>query len=174
MPIVIALPLQSVLIIALTPLLVITLMIWLLNRQLPVQICPVCVSVSGTWLLLNAGILFGYIQSTDFLPIILLLMGGTIVGIAYQGEKSLAWAAQNTFRWKLLIIIIGMPLALWATKNLSFKVLIFEAMILFVLAYLFFFRSPSKKQTFGNANFPPAKENYEKIKTIENKLKDCC
>ena len=148
--------------------------VWLLNKLARVQICPVCAAVSGTWLLLSAGILFGYISKTDFLPIILLLMGGTIVGIAYQGEKSIIWAARNPFWWKLLIITTGMPLAFWAVKNLDVKILILEAAALTALNYLLFFHRAGKKITLESAGKSLVEKKSGRIKTIEDKLKNCC
>ena len=163
-----------VIIITILVLFAIALAVWLLNKLARVQICPVCAAVSGTWLLLSAGILFGYISKTDFLPIILLLMGGTIVGIAYQGEKSVAWATRNPLWWKLIVITTGVAISFWATKNLDSRVLLLETAALVVLVYLFFFSGIGKKPSLENAGRPLVEKNSGKIKAIEEKLKNCC
>ncbi len=116
-----------------------------------IKICPICSAVAGTWLLLTALTLSGYLNSEIFLPLISLLMGGSVVGIAYQIGKR-----------KPLIIGAGMLLAFWAARNLSFKVLILEILVLGVIGYFLFLK--------------PAVENPGKTlkSELEEKLKDCC
>ncbi|MDP3934636.1 MAG: hypothetical protein Q8Q46_00195 [Candidatus Giovannonibacteria bacterium] len=115
------------------------------------EICPICAAVSGTWLALTALVLSGYLNSEIFLPLISLLMGGTVVGVAYQIGKR-----------KPVIIGAGMLLAFWAVRNLSFKVLILEILAIAIIGYFLFLK--------------PAIENPKKTpkSELEEKLKDCC
>lgn len=149
--------------ITLTLLLALALSARFLNKKPPFQICPICISVSGTWLLLTAAILLDYASKTDFLPIILLLLGGTVTGIAYQGEKSIGWAARYPFAWKLIIVTGGIPLAFWATENISVKILLVEMLALAALAYIFFIRSA-----------PLNRRDQNQTRELEKKLKNCC
>ena len=120
------------------------------------EICPICAAVSGTWLTLTALVLFGYLNPEIFLPLISLLMGGTVVGVAYQIGKR-----------KPVVIGVGMLLAFWAVRNLSFKVLILELTVLATLAYFLFV-----KRNGGDKSAPPRDPKTRKL--LEDKMKNCC
>lgn len=117
------------------------------------KICPICVSVTGIWLVFTALVLTGYLPSKTFLPLIALLMGGSVVGIAYQFAKRRA-----------LIIGSGMLLAFLAVRNLSFKVFGLEILAMAALAYLLF------REKNGGANSGKSKAR----ELLEEKLKQCC
>lgn len=117
------------------------------------RICPICVTVSGVWLILTALVLAGYLRSETFLPLIALLMGGTVVGVAYQFESQ-----------RPLIIAAGMLLAFLAVRSLSFETLLLEFAVLAALAY-FLFR---KRGAADGA------EKSETRESLEEKLKQCC
>ncbi|MBI4160397.1 MAG: hypothetical protein HY506_00625 [Candidatus Yanofskybacteria bacterium] len=143
--------------------LIITLAFVFLNKFFGKQICPICAGVSGTWLILTAGIVFGYISADYKLPIAM-LMGGTVVGVAFQGEKKISWAKTNILSWKAPVIIIGMPVAYLLFVKMSTFTIAIEAVVLVAITYLFFFRSVSER----------GYQDSEKIKEIEKKMEDCC
>lgn len=146
--------------------LVITALIRLFNKFLPVKICPICAGVSGTWLLLTAAILAGA-DKTTFLPPILLLMGGSVVGIAYQGERSLRWAAGHPLLWKVIVISIGIPLAFLAANSMSIETFSAEIVILGAASYFFFIRT----------NTSPISEKgvvSDSVKKLEEEMENCC
>lgn len=110
-------------------------------------------TVSGIWLILTALVLAGYLRSETFLPLIALLMGGSVVGIAYQvGGK------------RPLIIGAGMLLAFLAVRNLSFKVFVLEVLVMAALAYFLF----GEKNGWVNSGKSKTR------KSLEEKLKQCC
>ena len=74
------------------------------------KICPLCVSVSALWLVLSAGVAWGYLAAATFLLPIALLMGGSVVGVANRF---------TTVRQKGLALVIGFPLAYLLVINLS-------------------------------------------------------
>lgn len=115
------------------------------------KICPICAAVSGTWLLLQALILAGYLNAGIFMPMILLLMGGTVVGIADRFQKQ-----------KPFIIGIGMILAYLAAQNLNLVTLGLEIAAIAVIGYFLFFKPDAE-----SAGKRPESE-------LEKKLKDCC
>ena len=115
------------------------------------KICPICAAVSGTWLLLQVLILAGYLNAEIFMPAVLLLMGGTVVGVAGRFQKQ-----------KPLIIGIGMILAFLIARNLSFTILVLEIITLVVIGYFLFL----KPETESREKRPESK--------LEKKLKDCC
>jgi len=146
--------------------LAITTLVWLLNKVFPFEICPICAGVSGSWLLLSAGISFGLLEAGSWQLAVALAMGGSVVGIAYKSEHMFSWGRGNPMVWKLIVISIGMPLAYSAVSFLSFKVFIAEVIFLSVLTYIFFVRKQEYKSV--------AAESNNKIKELEDKLKNCC
>ena len=120
------------------------------------EICPICAAVSGTWLILTALVLFGYLNFEIFLPLISLLMGGTVVGVAYQIGKR-----------KPVVISVGMLLAFWAVRILSFKVFILEIAVLAMLAYLLFVKR-------NGGDKPALPQDSKTRELLEEKMKNCC
>ncbi|OGF64469.1 hypothetical protein A2661_02925 [Candidatus Giovannonibacteria bacterium RIFCSPHIGHO2_01_FULL_45_24] len=117
------------------------------------RICPICSAVSGTWLILTALVLAGYLPSETFLPLIALLMGGTVVGIAYRFEKQ-----------RPLIIGAGMLLAFLAVRNMTFPVFLLELVVVAGLAYFLFFRKIETAEP----------QNKKARESLEEKMKRCC
>ena len=128
-----------------------------------INICPICVVVSSLWLGLSAGVAWGYLASSTYLIPISLLMGGTVVGIAYLGEKKCRWASQHQLLWKTLVIAGGMPFAYLLIINLNEFIVVVELVILLKIAYLFFIKQPSKLASGSN-----------KISEIEEQMEQCC
>ena len=74
----------------------------LVRRITPLRVCPVCAGVSGTWVWMLLARAAGYPQDERT---ILLLMGGSVVGIAYQLERHVREDRQAWF--KLSFIAFG-------------------------------------------------------------------
>ena len=140
-------------------------LVWMMNRILPFRICPVCVGVSLTWLLVLAGLNLGLLAADGWLLIAAIAMGGTVVGIAYQGEKRFNWAAGNAMKFKLFVVLIGFLLVYLALNLVSWVVFWAEISILGVVAYLYFIMPREIEQKVKD----PAN-----IQEIEEKLKNCC
>ncbi|MBI2588053.1 hypothetical protein HYW30_02015 [Candidatus Azambacteria bacterium] len=138
--------------------LVITGFVWLLNRLLPFRICPICAGVSGTWLWILAGMYSGWLETESWQLVAAMLIGGSVVGIAYQIEKHLP-ADRSPLLWKTLFIPAGFVAAAsaLASRWLTFGA---AALTLFVLPLIFLNRSEHS----ASATW----------KTIKEKLKDCC
>ena len=137
--------------------LVITLIAVALNKLLPFKICPICAGISGSWLILTAGILLARWP-------IAMLMGGTVVGIAFQGEAKFNWAKKGIYMWKAPVIILGMPVAYWLFQNMSLTTLAVEILILSVLIYFFFIRSSHAGKNIDGHH----------VVELEDKMKNCC
>jgi hypothetical protein len=128
------------------------------------NICPICVGVSSLWLLLTVGIVWGFLSPDQFIVPIALLMGGSVVGIAYLGEKKFRWASDNQKFWKAIVIIVGMTLAYILVSNISKTTLFIELIMMFYLAYLFFIKTPNLQH-----------ENTSKhVEEIEKQMEQCC
>lgn len=139
-----------------------TLLTFFFNKITHWKICVVCAGVSLTWLTLTALILKGLVPSSLFLIPVAILMGGTVVGIVFQGEKRFEWA-RNLFYWKAPVTVIGFIITYLLLINMSWTGLVFELILLGFLTY-FLFLQP-------NAGKSPQGEN---VSELEERLKDCC
>lgn len=147
--------------IALASILAITAITWLIRRFLKINICPICAGVAGTWMWMLAGVFSGQLIAADYQLPIAILIGGSVVGIAYQAEKRLP-ADRSPLLWKILFIPLGFVAV---HKLLSFQLLQFSIGIILILIItaVFFGR-------FGKHNT----EESAKVKDLEDKMKNCC
>ncbi|MDZ4205948.1 MAG: hypothetical protein U1C12_01915 [Patescibacteria group bacterium] len=83
---------------------------------------------------------------------IALLMGGSVVGIAYQ---------RHSLRWKIVTIAIGMPAAFVLITNLTKITILIELIILLVIAYKLFVHRDSNG-------------GKEHVSKLEEQMKQCC
>ena len=120
---------------------VITCAVWTVNKLFPFKVCPICAGVSGTWLWMLAASLLGY--QID-LAIVAMLMGGSVVGIAYQLEKKLS-AGKSALLWKVLFIPVGFVVA-YSLVSSQWAMLAASLGIAGALALLFL-RSSGKDQS---------------------------
>lgn len=126
------------------------------------NICPICVTVNSLWLVLSGGVAWGLLPSAIFILPIALLMGGTVVGIAYLGEKRYSWAAVHPQLWKIVEITGGMLLAYFFVSRLTKTVVVIEFLVLLIIAYFLFVKPSSVKTIGGN------------IRKLEEQMKQCC
>lgn len=151
--------------IALVSILGITLFVWFINKTLPLKVCPICAGVSLTWLWIVTGITIGRLEADTWQLIAAVLMGGTVAGIAYQGEKRYPQLAKNIFYSKVPIILAGFLFVWWAINSIGWLSLGVELLILAAVMYAYFI-SPAirlKRET------DPAK-----VAELEKKLEECC
>ncbi|KKW17247.1 hypothetical protein A3C86_01325 [Candidatus Kaiserbacteria bacterium RIFCSPHIGHO2_02_FULL_49_16] len=149
--------------------LAITALVWLANRFLPFAVCPICAGVFLTWTGLLITHFLGY-QINLIVPA--LLMGGTVIGIAYQLAPLEAWpltGLKRKFRgssdalllWKALFIPAGFAAAYSALLQLWSALILITVFL--VLISTLFLSSNSRTDS-----------REESIEEIENKMKDCC
>ena len=133
------------------------------KRMVLPSLCPICLGVSLTWLTLTALILSGILPATYYLLPTTILLGGTVVGIVYQGEKK--FKAMRAFTSKLIMLLGGFILAYLFLENLSWLALALATAILAPLAYLFFLRSPRAGAT---------ETSPKAVEELKDKMEDCC
>ncbi|MBI5405514.1 hypothetical protein HY972_00540 [Candidatus Kaiserbacteria bacterium] len=136
--------------------LAISVFAWLAKRVLRIEICPVCAGVLLTWI----GLVGAYFAGYRIDPVIpALLMGGSVVGIAYQLEKKLRSAPTGApLLFKMLFIPAGFVSA-YAVLEQEWAVLLFATAFLLLLPLLFFGKTGPRPEGVGD---------------IEKRLKDCC
>lgn len=132
-------------------------LVHLANRFLPFKICSICAGVSGTWIWLLIGYFLGY-QIDLMVPAI--LMGGSVVGLAYQLEKKLA-REKSSLLWKTLFISVGF-IAVY--ELLIGGWLMFSVAMIFLLGVSFLFLSSRDKKD----------SDREKIEELKKKMDKCC
>ena len=146
-------------IIAVASILAIALAVWLANQVLPFSVCPICAGVFLTWVGLLGAHFAGY-QVTLTVPAI--LMGGSVVGIAYQLEKRNSGSPPGTrMLFKVLFIPTGF-VAAYAVLEQWWAVFLLALVLLVAVSFwLLSYRSLAgpREETAGN---------------IEKNLKDCC
>jgi len=80
---------------------------WAAKKWLRVPLCPICLGVGGTWLWMLIGRSLGYSVDAAMLSI---LLGGSVVGIAFQVERRLP-QGRSPLLWKTLFIPAGFAAA---------------------------------------------------------------
>ena len=120
------------------------------------NMCPICVLVSGAWIVLLTLRFFGYDVSESFSA---LLMGGSVVGISYVLVKRIQ--SGRATLWKLLAIPIGFAAA-WALLHFAWAPFTL-ASLAYVLLWTVMRKRNDPKET--------AKENPIDIK---KELENCC
>ena len=113
------------------------------------SICPLCVIISGVWLLMSALVAWRVVSIAIFQLPIALLMGGTVVGIAFKNQN-----------YKKLIIAVGMPIAYLLITYLTKTVVAVEFVVMIAVAYLLFIKN-------GSAD-------TKRIGDLEKKMEQCC
>ena len=133
--------------------------IWVIRKIRPsFKVCPICVGVSGTWLWMLIANYFGYAMDVI---IISMLMGGSVVGIAYQLEKKIK--PEKGMAWKVLFIPTGFAIAYKVIYFSWFHLIILLAVISLLL-FIFLDWSMFRRDSGRNS----------KVSYIEKEMENCC
>jgi len=73
--------------IAILSILLITLIVWEINKKLPIQICSICAGVTLTWLWMFLGMWFGFLSVARYEILTAVLMGASIGGLVTELKK---------------------------------------------------------------------------------------
>jgi len=136
--------------------LIITLVVWFADRVFKWKICPICAGVSLTWLSMIVARELGYYVDPSILA---MLIGGSVVGVAYQLEKKLP-NGRSLLLWKTLFMTGGF-VAGYGLVYSSWAVLIGAVIWGLILIYAFFRRTQT-----------PVKS--QKAVELEKKMEQCC
>jgi len=74
--------------IAVASILVLTIFVWIVNKKLTIQICPICAGVTLTWMWMLLGMWLGLIDIVKYEFITAILMGASIGGIVTELKKT--------------------------------------------------------------------------------------
>lgn len=143
--------------IATISILVLTGLVWVASKILPFRLCPICAGVSGTWLWLLGAKAWGY--EVDLL-VPGILMGGSVVGIAYQLEKRLP-PSRSPLLFKTLFIPVGFAAA-YNLVSFRWFASLGLVVLLAILALAF----------LGKPRLP--KRESAAVEELEEKMKNCC
>jgi hypothetical protein len=148
-------------IVALVSIAVLTVLTWWVNERklLPIRVCAICAGTAGTWIWLLAGILTGLLSFVSYMPVVAILMGGSVVGVAYQGEKYLK-SGRSSLMWKAFFIPLGFG-TVWSVTNFAFGFVILGVLVLLAVAGFFL-------------ELPLSRGDVSRAEHLEEKMKDCC
>jgi hypothetical protein len=144
-------------IIAISSILFLTLTIWLANKKLPVQVCPICAGTTLTWLWIFAGLSTGKLSTADFQMPLAILAGGTVVGAMSKLEAKIK--TESMLVWKTLFVMSGFG-AVYGLVSGKWALIIGGVILNAVITLVF------KK--------PISKANNGSTKELEEKMKGCC
>lgn len=107
------------------------------QKSLPFAVCPICIGVFLTW----TGLIGLRIAGYGIDPVVpAVLMGGSVVGIAYQLEKRFSAVSPDTrMVWKILFMPAGF-IAMYAVIEELWAVLIAALVFLVALSAALAFR----------------------------------
>jgi len=129
-----------------------------LLRRAGLRLCPLCVGVSATWLWL----LVVRTGNTAVDPAVLgLLMGGTVVGLAYQLQKRLP-ADRSPALFLALFAIAGFGTANGAIAGHWSWTILSAAGLVGVMGWAFL------------AGTHPERKDSAAVADVEKKLENCC
>ena len=148
---------MTIILITTLSILAITGFAWLSTKFLPFPVCPICVGVTGTWIWMLAARLAGFAFDASMLAI---LLGGSVVGVAYQLEKHLP-QGRSPLLWKTLFLPIGFVAAYGLTVP-HWSLLAMAVAALLLLTGVFFV--PRRH----------AEKNSAAVEKLERDMKKCC
>lgn len=152
---------MNALLTALGSLIALTMVGRLVKPHLGFDFCAICSGVSLTWIWISGAIVFGYLDFKSFELPLALLLGGTAVGLAYQGEYRFQTAAKYPLVWKTVVIVLGILVGYGFLSRISAKTWLVLLGLMLIIGYLYFIRKP------GTADNPT-------VAYLEEKLKRCC
>jgi len=76
--------------VAILSILILTIMVWLLDKKLPVKVCSICAGVTLTWAWMLVGMWLGFLSVSRYEFVVAILMGASIGGIVTELKKMFA------------------------------------------------------------------------------------
>lgn len=129
----------------------------LAGKLLRFPVCPICVGVAGTWLWMLAARLAGFAFDASMLAI---LLGGSVVGIAYHLEKHLP-RRRSPLLWKTLFLPTGF-VAAYGLALPHWGALAITTVVLLLLTAVFFMARRDSE------------DNSAAVEKLEREMKKCC
>lgn len=93
------------------------------------KVCMLCVGVTSLWILLSAGVAWGYLSLVIYQLPIAFLMGGTVVGVANK---------ISSVKRKAVVITLGMTIAYLFLIHTGKGIVILETITMLLVAHLLF------------------------------------
>ncbi|MBI5140007.1 MAG: hypothetical protein HZA94_00980 [Candidatus Vogelbacteria bacterium] len=156
-------------ILVLSSILIVTFSARAVSRLSSWNICPVCVGVSLTWIVMFIGMSFFWLPVTEFQLPTAILMGGSIVGIAYKLEGNLR-SGRSQLVWKTLFMTTGFGLS-YELVSFDWPSALFALVVLAVILYLFIDMTKSNRLQ-SRSLLHGSGEKVEKL--VEEMKKGCC
>jgi hypothetical protein len=146
--------------IAACSILTITALARLVGRYTEVKVCPICAGTAVTWLAILVLMRGGIVPPERWGLVAGILMGGSVVGIAYAAERHLADGHSPLF-WKALFVPTGFVIV-WAIVTGSRGLFLASTAILGVELWYFMVSPPHRRH------------RSQKVEQLEREMKECC
>lgn len=141
------------------------IILYFLFSFLPIRICAICLAVSLTWLALLAAYFLGW-HDNILLPGI--MMGGSVVGFMYKGDKFFKdKLLTNFWIWRIGIIVFGF-LFIYLALLEKWSELGFAVILAILGGFISLFFTKTYKEEGKDAAPEKLKEK------LKHKLEHCC
>ncbi|OGI57484.1 hypothetical protein A3B85_00600 [Candidatus Nomurabacteria bacterium RIFCSPHIGHO2_02_FULL_37_13] len=147
-------------IIALLSVLILTGIVWILNKKLPVKICSICAGVSLTWFWMFLGMLLGKLLVADYQVPTAILAGGTMVGLMSKLEESIK--VKFVLIWKTIFVLSGFA-AVYGLITNQWTILIIGIIVDIIATTVFKTHKTEKENS-----------DFKRLKELKEKMKNCC
>ena len=147
-------------IIAISSIIIFTIIVWVLNKKLPMQVCAICAGVVFTWIFLFLGMFLGKLPTALYQIPAAILAGGTVVGIMSKLEKFIK--SKFILIWKTIFVISGFG-AVYGLVESRLAVIVIGVIVSVITTILF----KMSKDRIDN-------QKSEQVKALEEKMKNCC
>lgn len=147
-------------IIAILSILVLTGFVYVLNKKLLTQICPICAGVTLTWLWMFFGMFFGKLSAIDYQVPTAILAGGTVVGLMSKLEEFIK--VKFVLVWKTIFVASGF-MAVYSLVAREWSILALGIIINVAITFIF--------KTYENET---KNSDPKKLEELKKKMKGCC
>ncbi len=148
---------MAIVLITAVSILVLAGLAWIAGKFLRFPVCPICVGVGATWIGMLAARFAGFAIDATMLAV---LIGGSVVGIAYQLEKRLP-GGRSRLLWKTLFFPTGFAAAYGvAVANWGMAATAAAALLLLSAVFLLPHRLSGTDD--------------EVVEKLEKRMKECC
>lgn len=144
--------------------LVLTVAVRLFDKVTSMNICPICAGVALTWSLSLAGQFTGLLSVAEFQLPTAILVGGSVVGIAYKLEGRL-YAGASKLLWKALFIPSGFSLA-YGLLQFDWLNIFLSSALLFIVTVCFWAHDTGIAQNEIHSS--------KAVKELTENMKSCC
>lgn len=139
---------------------VLTFIVWVINKILHKKVCPICAGVSLTWLSIFFGIFFGKLSIIFYQIPLAILAGGTVVGAMSKLEPFIK--VKFILIWKTIFVVSGF-LAVYSLITSDWITFLVTVLIDIIVTIVYKTRDMEKENI-----------DSKNVQELKEKMKNCC